>query len=218
LKIKIAPSILGADFSCLLDEVKRVEENSDLLHIDIMDGHFVPNISFGLGVVESLKDKVSLPFDVHLMVERPERWIGPFSKMGCELISFHLEATAHPDRVVNLIREEGAKVGVALNPATPEVTLNYILPKLDLVLVMSVNPGFGGQEFIPEVLPKIRSVRELADKRGANLDIAVDGGINEITARKVVKEGANVLIMGSCIFRNSDPEKLISNLRAKLDS
>ncbi|MBE0477844.1 ribulose-phosphate 3-epimerase [Candidatus Aerophobetes bacterium] len=211
--MRIAPSILSADFSCLLDEIKKVEKNADLLHIDIMDGHFVPNISFGAGVLKSLKGKIKLPFDVHLMVRNPERWIEVFAEVGCEFISFHQEAAVHLDRVVNLIKKRGIKCGVALNPATPEVMLNYILSKLDLVVVMAVNPGFGGQEFIPGVLPKIRNMRKIAERENINLDIAVDGGINEVTAKKVVAEGANILIMGSFIFRHPDPGKLITELK-----
>ena len=214
--IKIAASVLGADFSCLLDDLRKVEQSADFFHMDIMDGHFVPNISFGLDLVESLKGKVRLPFYVHLMVEYPERWIEVAAQSGCELISFHAEATVHMDRLVNSIKERGIKAGIALNPATPELVLEYILPKLDEVLVMAVNPGFGGQDFIPEVLPKIRAIRESAERRGMNLDIAVDGGINETTAEKVVKEGANVLVMGSSIFKVSDPQTLIVSLRNRL--
>lgn len=215
-RVKIAPSILNVDFSCLLDEVRKVEKNADLLHMDIMDGHFVPNISFGLGILESLKGKVDLPFDVHLMVERPEKWIETFAEVGCEFLSFHLEAVLHLDRVINLIKEKDIKAGVALNPATPEITLDYILSKLDFVIVMAVNPGFGGQRFIPEVLPKIRNIRRLAEREGSKLDIAVDGGVNEITAERIVAEGANVLIMGSSIFKSPDPGKLIDSLKNRL--
>ena len=215
-KLKIAASILGADFSCLLEEVKKVEKSVDLLHVDVMDGHFVPNISFGLEVVKSLKDKVNLPLDIHLMVEQPERWIDPFAKIGCEYITFHIEATVHSNRLVNLIRKKGIKAGVALNPATPENLILYLLPKIDMVLVMTVNPGFGGQELLPEVLPKIRSIRKNAEKMGFNIDIAVDGGINNLTAEKVVREGANVLIMGSYIFNSSVPEKVLFDLKNKL--
>jgi len=217
-KLKIAPSILGADLGCLLNEVKKVEKDADLLHIDVMDGHFVPNITFGLNVVKSLKGKVNLPFDVHLMVEEPERWIEAFAEVGCEFISFHIEATVHPGRLINYIREKGSRVGIALNPATPECLLNYILPRVDMILVMTVNPGFGGQDFLPEVLPKIRTISRNAEKEGVDIDIAVDGGINEVTAEKVVKEGANVLVMGSYIFKSPDPGKLIVNLKNKLSN
>jgi len=217
-KLKIAPSILGADLGCLLNEVKKVEKDADLLHIDVMDGHFVPNITFGVNVVKSLKGRVNLPFDVHLMVEEPERWIEAFAEVGCEFISFHIEATVHPGRLINYIREKGSRVGIALNPATPECLLNYILPRVDMILVMTVNPGFGGQDFLPEVLPKIRTISRSAEKEGVDIDIAVDGGINEVTAEKVVKEGANVLVMGSYIFKSPDPGKLIVNLKNKLSN
>lgn len=216
--IKIAPSMLSADFGQLLDEIRNIEKDAHLLHIDIMDGHFVPNISFGLGVLESLRGKVGLPFDVHLMVEYPERWIEPFADVGCEFISFHSEVAPHADRIISLIKKKGVKAGVALNPATPEDVLRYILSKLDMVLVMSVNPGFGGQQFIPEVLPKISSIRRAAHQRNLNLDIAVDGGINQDTARKVVNEGANILVMGSFLFNHPEPEKLIGSLRNELKS
>ncbi len=217
-RIKIAPSILSADFSCLLDEIKKVEKNADLIHMDIMDGCFVPNISFGLGVLKSLKSKTSLPFDVHLMVEHPEKWIESFCEIGCEYISFHAEVAVHLDRLVDSISKKGVKVGVALNPATPEVVLDYVFSKLDQVLVMGVNPGFGGQKFIPEILPKIRIIREKANKKNINLDIAVDGGMNEVTAKQVVEAGANIIIMGSFIFKSSDPQKLIINLKNELNN
>lgn len=216
-KIKIAPSILAADFSRLLDEIKKVEGEADLLHIDIMDGHFVPNITFGPGVLKSLKNEISLPLDVHLMVDYPEKWIEPFARIGCEFLTVHAEATVHLDRVINLIKATGMKAGVALNPATPTVFIDYILSKLDLVLLMTVNPGFGAQSFIPDVLPKIQIVRESAKRRNLALDIAVDGGINEVTALRVVQKGANVLIMGTSVFTSADPKKAIINLRSKIE-
>jgi len=191
-KVKIAPSILAADFSRLLDEIKRVER--------------------------FLKDEVSLPLDVHLMVDYPEKWIEPFAEIGCKFLTIHVETAVHLDRVVNLIKTKGIKAGVALNPATPAAFLDYILPKLDLVLLMTVNPGFGAQSFIPEVLPKIQAVREAAEKKNLTVDIAVDGGINEITARQVVQEGASILIMGTSIFGASDPRRAIINLKRKIES
>ena len=218
LRIKIAPSILAADFSRLLDDIKRVEKEADLLHIDIMDGHFVPNITFGPGLLRSLKGEVNLPFDVHLMVDYPERWIEPFAEVGCEFITVHVEAASHLDRLVNFIKKRGRKAGVALNPTTPESAVEYIIPKVDLVLVMTVNPGFGAQKFIPEVLPKISAIRKIAERKNPDLEIAVDGGINEVTSRQVVEKGANILVMGSFIFNSSNPEDLIINLKRKLNS
>jgi len=216
-RIKIAPSILAADFSNLLNEIKKVEKEADLLHIDIMDGHFVPNITFGPGILKSLKSETSLPFDVHLMVEYPEKWIQPFAEIGCECITFHVEVTPHLDRVINSIKNRGMKVGIALNPATPHFLLEYVLSKLDTVLVMTVNPGFGAQELIPEVLPKIRAIREIAQRRNLTLNIAVDGGINEDTAIQVIREGANILIMGSSIFGSPDPQTAIVNLKRNIE-
>jgi len=212
--IKIAPSILGADFGGLMADIKRVEQFSDFLHMDIMDGHFVPNISFGPGVVRSLKDRISLPFDVHLMVDRPQDWIDEFAEIGPDWIVFHMEAAVHADRLVDSIHQKGIKAGIALNPATPEAVLEYVFSKLDMVLVMTVNPGFGGQSLITGVLPKIRAIREKANKLNPDLDIAVDGGINEKTAATVVDAGANVLIMGSAAFKAKDPGVLIQNIRA----
>ena len=216
-KIKIAPSILAADFSCLLEEIKKIEEEADLLHIDIMDGHFVPNITFGPEVLRLLKKEVHLPFDVHLMVEYPERWIEPFREIGCESLTIHVEAAVHLDRVVGLIKSNGMKSGVALNPATPVCFLDYVLSKLDTVLLMTVNPGFGAQSFIPEVLPKIQTMRAIIEKKNLNLDIAVDGGINENTAFQVIEKGASILIMGTSIFGNTDPRKAIINLKSKIE-
>jgi len=214
--LKIAPSILASDFGCLLSEVKKIEREADALHFDVMDGHFVPNITFGPGLVRALRKEVKLPFDVHLMVDNPEEWIEPFVRVGCEFITVHLEVALHLDRLISFIKDRGVKAGVALNPTTSLYNLEYILSKLDLVLLMTVNPGFGAQRFIPEVLPKIKNLREMAEKRGIQLDIAVDGGINGETAEKVVKAGANFLIMGTSIFETSDPEKAILDIREKL--
>jgi len=150
--VKIAPSILSADFSCLYEEVKKIERVADRLHLDIMDGHFVPNLTFGPGVVSSLRRKISLPLEAHLMMDNPEKWIDAFALAGCEWIIPHVEASFHLDRLITSIKEKGIKAGVALNPSTPLCELEYILPKLDLVLLMTVNPGFGGQKFIPEVI------------------------------------------------------------------
>jgi len=216
INLKIAPSILASDFSCLLSDVKKVERKADILHFDIMDGHFVPNITFGPGVVRALRGKINLPFDIHLMVDNPEKWVKPFAEIGCEFLTVHLEVSMHLDRLISSIKGEGVKAGVALNPATSLCNLEYILPRLDLVLLMTVNPGFGAQRFIPEVLPKIKNLRQMAKKRGTQLDIAVDGGINGETAERVVEAGANVLVMGTSIFGTSDPEKAILNIKKKI--
>jgi len=216
INLKIAPSILASDFSCLVYEIKKVEQKADILHFDIMDGHFVPNITFGPGVVRALRKKTNLPFDIHLMVDNPEKWIKPFVRIGCEFLTVHIEAAQHLDRLISSIKEEGVKAGVALNPTTSLCNLEYILPKLDLVLLMTVNPGFGAQKFIPEVLPKIKDLRQITEKKGIQLDIAVDGGINGETAEKVVEAGANILVMGTSIFGMSDPEKAILDIKEKL--
>ncbi len=216
IDLKIAPSILASDFSCLECEVKKVERKADIIHFDIMDGHFVPNITFGPGLVRALRKKTNLSFDVHLMVDNPEEWIEPFAKIGCEFLTVHLEVARHLDRLISSIKEKGVKAGVALNPATSLCNLKYILPKLDLVLLMTVNPGFGAQNFIPEVLPKIKDLRQTAEKRDIQLDIEVDGGINGETAEKVVNAGANILVMGTSIFGMPDPEKAILDIKEKL--
>lgn len=209
--IKIAPSILAADKSCLLKEIKKVERSADLLHFDIMDGHFVPNITFGPQFVADLRKKVRLPFEVHLMVEEPEKWIVPFVEAGSDLLIPHVEATSHLLRLITFIKKRGVKVGVALNPATPLCSLDYILSEIDMVLLMTVDPGFGGQEFLPEVLPKIEKLRKIVKRKGTFLDIGVDGGINGKTIKEVIARGANVIVAGTSIFSNSNPERVILN-------
>ena len=212
-KIKISPSILAADFGCLLTEVRKVEGEAELLHFDIMDGHFVPNISFGAGVIKELKGKVNLLFDVHLMVEHPEELVDVFSQAGADFLVAHLETTGHLDRLITCIKEKGVKAGVAINPTTPLCFLDYILPRLEMVLLMTVNPGFGAQSFLYNILPKITELRKIARKVNPELDIAVDGGITEKTAPEVVKAGANVLIAGSSVFASPDPAKTIRRLK-----
>ena len=211
--VKIAPSILSADFSCLYEEVKKIERVADRLHLDIMDGHFVPNLTFGPGVVSSLRRKISLPLEAHLMMDNPEKWIDAFALAGCEWIIPHVEASFHLDRLITSIKEKGIKAGVALNPSTPLCELEYILPKLDLVLLMTVNPGFGGQKFIPEVLSKIRDLRQIGRERKLSFEIEVDGGINHNTAKKVIKAGATVLVVGTAVFDASDAERAVIELR-----
>jgi len=200
--IKIAPSILSADFWRLRQEVEQVERGgAHLLHVDVMDGRFVPNISVGIPVVESLKTHASLPLDVHLMIVEPERYVRAFARAGADIITFHVEATLHPHRVLQMIKEGGKKAGIALNPSTPLDVLDYILGDVDMVLLMSVNPGFGGQRFIPAVMEKIVQLR----RRAPSLDIEVDGGIGLANVQDVVRAGANVVVAGSAIFNSPDP-------------
>ena len=213
-QIKIAPSILSANFAALLDDVLEVEKaGADYLHIDVMDGHFVPNITIGPLVVGALRAKSSLCFDVHLMIENPDYFIEKFIKAGADLITVHVEAVNHLHRTISLIKEKGARAGVALNPATSPDTIEYILPLVDLVLLMSVNPGFGGQTFIPEVLPKIKYVRKMMELQGLNSDIQVDGGINKEIAASVVRAGANVLVAGSAILSGGDIAAAVRQLK-----
>ena len=201
MELKIAVSLLCADFSRLGEEVKNAEkEGADLIHWDIMDGHFVPNITFGPAIVQALRNKTKLPFAVHLMIENPYNYTKKFAETGSDIIYVHAEACDHLQHTVRAIKELGVKVGVALNPATPLNAIEYVLDDLDFVLLMTVNPGFGGQEFIPAVLPKVREARRMVEARGLNVDIAVDGGINEKTAPLVVEAGANVLVIGFAIY------------------
>jgi len=211
--VKIAASLLAADFSCLYEETKKVEKEVDSLHFDIMDGHFVPNITFGPQVVASLREKVNLPFEVHLMVENPGEWIVPFARAGGDLIIIHAETSHHLDRLITLIKKEGKRVGIALNPATSLCGLEYILSQLDLVLAMTVNPGFGAQDFLFSVLPKIKNLRRMAKEQGVSFEIEVDGGINQDTAAEAIKAGSSTLVAGTTIFGASEPKEAILRLK-----
>ena len=212
--IKIAPSILSADFSRLGDEVRRAEEaGADIIHLDIMDGHFVPNLTFGPIIVKAIRSHTKLPFHVHLMVERPEDYIERVIEAGGDLVIVHVEACIHLQRVLSMIRDLGARSGVALNPATPLTTIEYVLDDLDLILIMSVNPGFGGQDFIPSVLPKIKRARRRIMKKGLQIEIAVDGGVSVETAPKIVEAGADVLVAGTAVFGKPDLKRAIQELR-----
>ena len=212
--IKIAPSILSADFWRLGEQIRKVEEaGADLLHIDVMDGHFVPNISVGTPVVKSIKGKTRLPLDVHIMVADPERYAPIFVDAGADILTFHVEATPHPNRVIQTIKAKGAKAGVVLNPTTPLSTLEYILHDVDMVLLMSVNPGFGGQKFLPFVLKKIEELRNWVEREGLKVDIEVDGGIGPTNVKDVVKAGANVIVAGSSIFAADDAAERVRLLK-----
>ncbi len=200
-RIRIAPSILAADFAFLGDAVRRVEEaGADMVHVDVMDGNFVPNITVGPQVVAAIRKVTKLPLDVHLMIVRPECHLAAFVKAGADYLTVHPEACGHLHRVLQQIRFLGVKVGVALNPGTPPIVLEYILPLVDLVLVMTVNPGFGGQVFVAEMLEKIKVVRKMLDRLGRVEYLSVDGGINEETAPLVVSAGANLLVAGTFVF------------------
>ena len=210
--MKIAPSILSADFAALGEAIARVESGgADQLHVDVMDGHFVPNLTIGPPVIESIRKRTRLPLDVHLMIEEPERWIETYVRAGADWLTVHAEACPHLQRTLNQIREAGARAGVALNPSTGPGILEYVLDDLDLVLVMSVNPGFGGQSFIPTAYEKIRKIRALLGKRPVL--VSVDGGVKREHAHPLAQAGAGVLVAGSAIFGAPDPGKAVVELR-----
>jgi ribulose-phosphate 3-epimerase len=217
MTFRIAPSILSADFARLGDEVRAVERaGADLIHFDVMDNHYVPNLTVGPLVCAALKPHVSLPLDVHLMVKPVDALVGEFAKAGAGIISFHPEASDHVDRTIALIKEHGCKAGLALNPATPVSWLDHTLEKLDLVLLMSVNPGFGGQKFIPSVLPKVAEVRKRIQASGKNIWLEVDGGIKTDNIGEVARAGADTFVAGSAVFGSKDYAATIREMRAKL--
>jgi ribulose-phosphate 3-epimerase len=214
---KISPSILSADFSRLKEEVQAVEKaGADYIHVDVMDGHFVPNITIGGVVVESLRKMTSLPLDVHLMIRNPDEFLTAFVEAGAGILTVHVEACPHLHRTLTEIKKRGARAGVSLNPATPLCLIEPALEYADLVLVMTVNPGFGGQEFIPAMLPKIKQLRSLIDRKGWNLELEVDGGIKVDNIGAVAKAGAQVFVSGSGIFKTSDYGKTITAMREEI--
>ncbi|RAK23326.1 ribulose-phosphate 3-epimerase [Anoxybacillus vitaminiphilus] len=214
--IKIAPSILSANFAKLAEEIADVEKGgADYIHVDVMDGHFVPNITIGPLVVEAIRPITKLPLDVHLMIENPDQYIPVFAKAGADYLSVHVEACPHLHRTIHLIKEHGVKAGVVLNPHTPVAMIEHIIADVDLVLLMTVNPGFGGQKFIHSVLPKIGRVAQMVKERGLKVEIEVDGGVNEDTAKLCVEAGANVLVAGSAIYNKKDRAAAIRAIRGE---
>lgn len=212
--IKIAPSILSADFARLGEEIRAIEDaGADYVHVDVMDGHFVPNITLGAPVVKSLRSCTRLPFDVHLMIDNPDQYIADFADAGADLITVHQESGAHLHRTIQLIKSLGCRAGVSINPATPVSSLDVILEDLDLVLVMSVNPGFGGQGFIPSSLAKIAALRSEIDRRGLDIELEVDGGVKPDNIAEIAAAGADVFVAGSAVFNSDDYRATLRMLR-----
>jgi len=213
-RIEIAPSILASNFARLGEEVKKVEDGgADVIHVDVMDGHFVPNISLGIPIVESLRKATHLPLDVHLMIEQPEEYIEDFVRAGADRVLVHQEATAHLDRALEMIRENGAQAGAVINPATPVIMLSEVLDRVDTVLVMSVNPGFGGQKFIPNAFEKIRRLKECRSRYNVSFRIEVDGGVDLDNAAELAQAGVNTFVAGTSIFHTPDPAAAARQMR-----
>ena len=214
--IKLAPSILSADFARLLEDIKKVEKaGCEYLHIDVMDGHFVPNITLGPGIVKSLRKDVNMVFDTHLMIENPDNYIKDFVDAGSDLIVVHVEACKHLHRTIQNIKSHNVKAGVALNPSTPIESIKHVLEDVDMILIMTVNPGFGGQSFIEGMIEKIKELKSIIDEKNLNVDIQVDGGIKPSNIDKVVKAGANVIVAGSAIFNSDDINETVKLMRKK---
>ncbi len=212
--IKIAPSLLSADFTNLESEISKVQDaGADILHLDIMDGHFVPNLTFGLPIIKQIQSVAKIPVDVHLMVTNPQNYLEILGDWKIDYVSFHQETVFHLHRQVHVLKEKNVKAGIALNPATPVETIYDLIPDLDFVLIMSVNPGFGGQKFLTSAYEKIRKLRKIADEKNPALLIEVDGGINNIIAPKLIEAGADILVAGSYIFGQTDYQKQIKSLK-----
>lgn len=215
---KLATSILDVDFTCLKRELRKIESGgADLIHLDIMDGNFVPNISFGPRIVESIKSITSLPLEVHLMVEKPENHIKSFVDAGGDIIIVHYETSKHLDRLIQIINEADVKSGIALNPATPLSVIEYLTNKIDFLLLMTVNPGFGGQKFIPEMITKIEKARKIIDNQKKSISLAVDGGINLDNISEVIKAGAEIIVLGQIISKSANPEMTIKKIKNLLN-
>lgn len=216
--MKLAPSVLSADFANLLESCKKVEKaGCEYLHLDVMDGHFVPNITFGAPIIKSLRKDINMIFDAHLMISDPDKFIPDLVDAGCDIITVHQETCIHLHRTIQNIKSYNIKAGVVLNPATPVNTIKHILPDIDMVLLMSVNPGFGGQKFIPEVLEKVKELKKMINERNLDVIIEVDGGVNSKNIGELVKAGADVLVAGSAIFNNEDIDLAVKELRDAAD-
>lgn len=212
--VKVAPSILAADFANLQSEIEIVERaGADWIHVDVMDGHFVPNITMGALVVDAIRPHTKLPLDVHLMIEQPDQFIESFAKAGADIITVHVEACRHLHRTLHYIKSFGIQCGVVLNPHTPISTIEHLLEDVDVVLFMTVNPGFGGQSFIPSVLQKVKALAELKEQRGLNFEIEIDGGVNKETVKECVAAGATVVVAGSAIYGAADKEQALQDIK-----